>query len=176
MIRTSILAAGLAAGLAVALLGTPAIAQSASDDKAAAQKFLTDAMEGDYAEIAVGKLAQEKGTNQAVKDFGAKLVADHTAHLDKAKQVASQLGVKDPGGASILENAEYLKLKVLSGSTFDRTFAKDMVSDHENAIEEFRKEAVNSGPVGEFAKESLPTLEQHLQIAQSLTLQTTGSK
>jgi putative membrane protein len=172
MIRTSI----LAAGVAISLLGGAAIAQTASDDKAAAQKFLTNAMEGDYAEIAVGKLAQEKGASQGVKDFGAKLVADHTAHLDKAKQVASQLGVKDPGGASILENAEYLKLKVLSGSTFDSTFAKDMVSDHESTIEDFRKEAANSGPAGEFAKASLPTLEQHLQIAQSLTQQTTGSK
>ncbi len=172
MIKTSI----LAVGLAITLLSGAAVAQSASDDKAAAQKFLTNAMEGDYAEIAVGKLAQEKGTSQAVKDFGAKLVADHTNHLDKAKEVAKQLDVKDPGGASILENAEYLKLKVLSGSTFDNTFAKDMVSDHESTIEDFRKEAVNSGPAGEFAKELLPTLEQHLQIAQSLTQQTTGSK
>jgi hypothetical protein len=28
-------------------------------------------------------------------DFGAKLVADHSAHLDKAKQPVSQLGIKD---------------------------------------------------------------------------------
>lgn len=172
MIKTALLAAGLAA----AALGGAAFAQTASDDKAAAQKFISNAMEGDYAEIAVGKLAQEKGASQGVKDFGAKLVADHTANLEKARQVASQLGVKDPGGASIMENAEYLKLKVLSGSTFDSTFAKDMVSDHQSTIDDFRKEASNSGAAGEFAKDSLPTLEQHLQVAQSLTQQTTGSK
>ena len=172
MIRTSI----LAAGLAVALFSGAAIAQSSSDDKAAAQKFLTNAMEGDYAEIAVGKLAQEKGIRQTIKDFGAKLVADHSAHLNKAKQLASQLGVKDPGGASVMENAEYLKLKVLSGSTFDRTFAKDMVSDHQSDIAAFQKEVARSGLTAEFAKDSLPTLEQHLQMAQSLTQETTGSK
>ncbi|HEX3710798.1 MAG TPA: DUF4142 domain-containing protein [Pseudolabrys sp.] len=173
MTRNLMLAAGLAA--AVALSMTAAQAQSA--DKAS-QKFMTNAMEGDYAEIDVGKLAQEKGTNQAVKDFGAKLVADHGKNLDTAKQVASQVGVKDPGGASISDKAEYLKLKVLSGATFDRTFAKDMVSDHQTTIKNFQRQAAKTGPAADFAKQTLPALQDHLQIAQSLTrqTQTTGSK
>jgi len=174
MSKTSILAAGLTAAL---LCGAAAAQSGGSADKAS-QKFLTNAMEGDYAEIDVGKLAQEKGTTKAIKDFGAKLVTDHTAHLDKAKQVASQIGVKDPGGASVAEKAEYLKLKLLSGATFDRTFAKDMVSDHRGDIEEYQREANKADPVGDFAKQSLPTLQDHLQTAQSLTqqTQTTGSK
>jgi putative membrane protein len=171
MTRNLILAAGLAA--AVALSMTAAQAQSA--DKAS-QKFMTNAMEGDYAEIDVGKLAQEKGTTQAVKDFGAKLVADHGKNLSMAKQVASQVGVKDPGGASISDKAEYLKLKVMSGATFDRTFAKDMVSDHQKEIKDFQQQAAKTGPTADFAKQTLPTLQDHLQIAQSLTQQTTGSK
>jgi putative membrane protein len=168
-----ILAAGFAAAMALSATG----AQAQSADKAS-QKFITNAMEGDYAEIDVGKLAQEKGTSQAVKDFGQKLVTDHSAHLDKAKQLASQLGVKDPGGASVMEKGEYLKLKILSGATFDRTFAKDMVSDHKKDIQAFQKQAAKTGPAADFAKESLPTLQDHLQTAQSLTqqTQTTGSK
>jgi putative membrane protein len=168
----------LAIGLAAALMCGAAAAQSTGSADSASQKFMTTAMEGDYAEIDVGKLAQEKGTSQAVKDFGAKLVQDHTANLDKAKQVASQIGVKDPGGASYAEKAEYLKLKVLSGATFDRTFAKDMVSDHQEDIKAFQQEAAKTGPAADFAKATLPTLQQHLQLAQSAAQQaeTTGSK
>lgn len=172
MTRNLIFAAGLAAALAMS-----GAAQAQSTDKAS-QKFITNAMEGDYAEIDVGKLAQEKGTSQAVKDFGAKLIQDHTDNLAKAKQVAGQVGVKDPGGASMTEKGEYLKLKVLSGKTFDRTFAKDMVSDHKQTIKDFQKQADKAGPAADFAKQSLPTLQDHLQMAQSLTqqTQTTGSK
>jgi putative membrane protein len=174
MKRTSL----LALGMAVALSGAAGVALAQDKVDSASQKFLTSAMEGDYAEIDVGKLAQEKGTSQAVKDLGAKLVEDHTAHLQKAKQVADQVGVKDPGGASIMEKASYAKLKALSGATFDRTFAKDMVSDHQSDIKEYKKEAAKSDPVGQLAKDTIPTLEDHLKMAQSASqeAQTTGSK
>jgi putative membrane protein len=133
-------------------------------------------MEGDYAEIDIGKLAEQKGTTQAARDFGQQLVKDHSENLERAKQVASQLGVKDPGGASVMQKAEYLKLKVLSGATFDRSFAKDMVSDHQADIKEFEKQ--KNDPAGQFAQDTLPTLQTHLQMAQWLTqqTQTTGSK
>ena len=167
-----------AATAAVALVVGAGLVQAQQKVDRASQKFLTNAMEGDYAEIDVGKRAQQNGTSQAVKDFGAKLVRDHSAHLDKAKQVAAQVGVKDPGGASAMEKANYVKLKALSGATFDRTFASDMVADHRKDINEYRKEAAKDDPVGRLAKETIPTLEEHLKIAQSTRqqTQTTGSK
>ena len=174
MIRTSL----FVAAAAVALVAGAGLVQAQQKVDRHSQKFLTNAMEGDYAEIDVGKLAQQNGSSQAVKDFGVKLVHDHSAYLDKAKQLAAQVGVKDPGGASVMEKANYLKLKVLSGSTFDRTFAKDMVSDHKKDIDEYRQEAAKNDPVGHLAKETIPTLEEHLKIAQRTRqqTQTTGSK
>lgn len=167
----------LAAGFAAALLCGPAAAQSTHADKAS-QKFMTNAIEGDLAEINVGKLAQQKGTTEAVRNFGEKLANDHSANKSQADQVAAQLGMKPPSGSSFGEKAEYLKLKVLSGKTFDRTFAKDMVSDHKETIKAFQKQAAKTGPAADFAKQSLPTLQEHLQIAQQLqqSSQTTGSK
>ena len=169
MTRNLMLAAGLAAAMAMGAV------QAQTADKAS-QKFITNAMESDYAEIDVGKLAEQKGTTQGVRDFGQQLVKDHSENLDKAKQVASQLGVKDPGGASVTQKAEYLKLKVLSGATFDKSFAKGMVSDHQADIKEFQKQSTKNDPAGQFAQDTLPTLQKHLQMAQSLTQQTTGSK
>jgi putative membrane protein len=170
MTRNLILAAGLAAALV--LSGSVAQAQSADKDS---QKFIKAAIEANLAEIDVGKLAQEKGQNDAVKSYGTMLVTDHTANNEKATQVAKQIGVTPPTGSSVGEKATYLKLKVLSGASFDSAFAKAMVKDHQDDIKDFQKQAAKSDPTGTFAKETLPTLQKHLQAAQALTQQTTGS-
>jgi putative membrane protein len=164
-------AIGLAA--AMALAASAAQAQSADKDS---QKFIKSAIEGNFAEIDVGKLAQDKGTSPAVKSYGDMLVTDHSAANDKAIQAANQLGVTPPSGSGMSEKAEYLKLKVLSGASFDRTFAKDMVKDHQEDIQKFQKEANKADAAGTYAKDTLPTLQKHLQQAQQLTqLTTTGS-
>jgi putative membrane protein len=169
-----ILATGLAAALAFSASGN---AQAAEKDS---QKFIKAAIEGNYAEIDNGKLAQEKGNNDAVKQFGAMLVKDHSASNEKAIDVAKQLGVDPPSGSGVTAKAEYLKLKVLSGDTFDRSFVKGMVKDHQNDVKEYETEAsAKTDAAAAFAKETLPTLKHHLREAQSLeqkTHATTGSK
>src|SRR5215208_2364054 len=62
----------------------------------ASQKFITEAIQGNLAEIAVGKLAQQKGQSDGVRSFGAQLVSDHTAANDKAMSVAQSMGVSPP--------------------------------------------------------------------------------
>jgi putative membrane protein len=167
MIRKPMLALGLAA--AMVLSATAALAQQ--PDKAS-QKFIKDAIQANLAEIDAGKLAQDKSKNDAVKEYGALMVKDHSDANEKAKQVASQLGVTPPTGASVSEKAEYLKLKLLSGATFDRSFAKGMVKDHQAVIKEFQKQAQKSDAAGAFAKETLPTLQHHLEMAQQLQKET----
>jgi putative membrane protein len=161
----------LAAGLAGALAATMAMAQTKQADKDS-QKFIKAAIEGDIGEIDVGKLAQEKSQSEAVKQYGAMLVKDHGEHRAKAEEVASQLGVKPPTGSSIGSKTTYAKLKLLSGASFDRSFAKAMVKDHQEDIKKFQKESSRNDPAGKLAKESLPTLQKHLQAAQSLEKQT----
>ncbi len=165
--------AALALAFAVAVSG--AQAQDAKTDSAS-KSFIKKAIESNYAEINVGKLAQEKGNGEGVKRFGAMLVKDHSAANEKAIAAAKEMGVEPPSGSSIMEKGTYLKLKVLSGDTFDKSFAKGMVEDHKSDIKEFEQEASKTDPAGRFAKEALPTLRKHLQEAQSLASQTTGSK
>jgi putative membrane protein len=160
----------LAIGLTVALMSTAAFAQDKAADKDS-QKFIKNAIEGNFAEVDLGTLAQEKGKNGAVKDYGAMLVKDHGAANEKAKAVAAQFGVTPPAGSSIMQKASYAKMKILSGDTFDRTFAKDMIKDHEADIKEYKKEAAKSDAAGAYAKETLPTLQQHLKAAQALNQQ-----
>jgi putative membrane protein len=147
-----------------------AVADGVTDK--ASQKFISSAIQGDIAEVDFGKLAQEKGQSDAVKQYGAMLVKDHGDHKTKAEQVASELGVTPPTGSGIGAKATYAKLKILSGASFDRSFAKSMVKDHQEDIKEYRQEATKADTAGRLAKETLPILQKHLQEAQSLEKQT----
>jgi putative membrane protein len=173
-------AAMLVLGLAGALAASGAMAensgmkngtaQTKATDKAS-KSFIKDAIEGDIAEVDVGKLARDKGQSQGVKDFAAMLIKDHSEHKAKAEEVASQIGVKPPTGSSMTEKATYAKLKLLSGASFDTAFAKATVKDHQQDIKEFQKESTKSDPVGKLAQETLPVLHKHLEAAQQLAAQ-----
>lgn len=161
----------LTVGLVGALAVPSAMTQTKPVDKAS-QKFISSAIQGDMAEVEVGKLAQEKGQSEAVKQFGAMLMKDHGEHKTKAEKAASELGVKPPTGPSISQKATYAKLKILSGASFDKSFATAMVKDHQQDIKEYQEEAPKDDAAGKLAKETLPVLQKHLQTAQSLEKQT----
>ena len=47
-------------------------------------------------EVAMGKLAEEKGQSDDVKSFGKRMVADHSKANDELKSIAQQKGIKLP--------------------------------------------------------------------------------
>ncbi len=163
----------LAFAAALTLAGVNAVAQTMKTPPGTLvngdQTFLNDAIQGDLAEIDVGKLAQQKGSAQDVKQFGRTLEKDHSQHLQKAKQTAQQMGLNAPSEPSAKQKKTYDQLSKLSGAQFDRQFAQEMVSDHKQDISKFEKQAKSNGPLAEFAQQTLPTLQKHLQTAQSLS-------
>lgn len=141
------------------------------------QHFLTEAIQGDLAEVNVGKLAQEKGQAEDVKQFGQMLAQDHDDHLKQAEQMAQQLGITAPNSPNAKQQATHDKLEKLSGSAFDKEFKQAMVKDHQEDIAKYRREAKGKGPLAQFAQQTVPTLEKHLKQAQALGRQapTTGT-
>jgi putative membrane protein len=173
MIRKPI---GMAVLALTSVLAVSGVHAQESKQSRAADSFMKQAMQGDMAEIQVGKLAQEKGGDQKVKDFGQTLADDHQQNLDKAKSVAEKIGMTPPESVSVEQKAVYNKLSKLSGRQFDREFAQHMVQDHRKDISEFERESKKSGDVASFAQDTLPTLKKHLEIAESINgHQTTGS-
>ncbi|MEO6992941.1 MAG: DUF4142 domain-containing protein [Lacunisphaera sp.] len=93
----------------------------------------------DTVDVNYGKLAIQKTTNQAVKEFAETMVRDHTAVNDQAIALAKKLGVtpeKSDTSKSLDENGakELAKLSALSGAEFDRTYVDNEVSYHEAVI------------------------------------------
>jgi putative membrane protein len=132
--------------------------------------FAKDAAQGGMAEVKLGQLAQEKGSSDAVKDFGKRMVQDHTEANDKLKHVASDENMNLPTGLSKKDQRTYDRLSQLSGSAFDRAYARDMVRDHETDIAAFQREAQNgqNNAIKDFASQTLPTLQDHLKMAREM--------
>ncbi len=132
--------------------------------------FFKKAAEGGLAEVELGNLAQKKSEDQSVKDFGALMVKDHSAANDKLKGIADAKGIKLPSSPSVSQMATKTKLEVLTGKTFDHSYIKGMVKDHETDIKEFKKEAASGqdADAKAFATATLPTLEEHLRKIQAI--------
>lgn len=137
------------------------------------EPFAKKAAEGGLAEVKLGQLAQEKGSSQAVKDFGKRMVDDHTKANDQLKDAASKANITLPTDVGPKEQAMYDRLSKLSGAQFDHAYATEMVKDHSKDVREFRHEA-NSGEnqdIKSFASQTLPTLEEHLKLARDMAKQ-----
>jgi putative membrane protein len=155
MTKTSIIRVSLAAALMCSAAG--AWAQGKADK--AAQTFITKAIQGNLAEVAMGQLAQKQGESNEVRSFGQQLVTDHTAGAQKATSVANQLGVTPPSEPSKKQVSDHHKMAKMSGAAFDRAFAQHMVADHRKEIAEHRKAAkMKNEAVASYATATLPTL------------------
>jgi len=127
--------------------------------------FYKSAAEGGMFEVDAGNLAQSKGNSQAVKDFGAMMVKDHSAANDKLKSIAATKGVTLPTSASVAQMATKAKLDMLSGDSFDKSYIKSQLRAHRQTIALFKKE-IASGQDADaktFATDTLPTVRAHLQ-------------
>ena len=153
------------ASLAVVAAWTPS---ALAADKTTEQ-FITEAIQGDNAEIAMGQLAQEKGASDQVKAFGKTLVDDHGKAKQDVLVLAKQMNVSAEPPPKPDAQAMHDKLSGLSGADFDKQFAAAMVDDHKKDIAAYEDQArSNQGPASALAAKQLPVLQQHLKTAQSL--------
>jgi len=146
--------------------GTAPTAQDSSD-----RAFVSKALEGGAAEIQLGQLAVQKSQSEDVKQFGQKMVSDHSQMADKwFKPVAQQLGVTIPKSPSKKDKKLIGKLEGLSGPEFDQEYIAAMVKDHRDDLKEFKNEAQNAqNPnVKQVAEQGTNVISQHLQLIEQI--------
>jgi putative membrane protein len=140
--------------------------------------FYKKAAEAGIFEVEAGNQAQQKASNQQVKDFGAMMVKDHTAANEQLKSIAAAKNISLPTSASVGDMTAKGKLDVLTGETYDKSYIKGQIKAHREAIALFKKEAA-SGQDAEaksFAQSTLPTLQKHYQSARDIAKQNGWSK
>jgi putative membrane protein len=150
--------------------GRLASASSSQPVPDADSSFATKAAAGGMTKVKMGQLAADKGTNEAVKAFGQRMMTDHSKAGDKLKEVAAKQGVSLPADITKADQRKYDKLAKLSGKDFDQAYAQAMVKDHMDDVAEFKKEATSGGDASlkQFATDTLPTLRDHLKQAKEM--------
>jgi putative membrane protein len=133
-------------------------------------RFAREAAQGGMAEVQLGKLASVRGANAVVKDFGERMVTQHSAAGEQLKSATEKENVSLPSGLAAKDQQVYDRLARLSGSAFDRAYAKDMVEDHEKDLQAFQNEANNGKDeaIKGFAGQSVPMIQEHLNAAHEM--------
>lgn len=142
-------------------------AAALSDDD---RDFMTEAAAGGMAEVELGRLAAQKAKSADVKQFGQKMVDDHSKANNELKQLAARKGVTLPADMNGEQKEERDKLSKLSGAEFDKEYMKLMVDDHDKDVAAFQDEAKDGddADVKNFASKTLPTLQEHQRMAKEI--------
>ncbi len=132
------------------------------------QTFIRAADQIDLAEVKLGKVAEEHATSATVKKFGERMVRDHSSMNKELREITSKKGIALEEQLDQKHQELMDQLSKLKGEEFDLAYTKDMVSGHEKAIEQFENEAKNGrdSDVKAWAEKWLPTLREHLTLAQ----------
>jgi putative membrane protein len=146
-------------------------APAAPAENYADQSFIAKAMAGSDAEVQLGQLAQEKSQSNDVKQFGQKMVSDHTQMSEKwFKPEAKQLGLSEPKGPDKKDKKLIAKLSTLSGPDFDTAYIQAMVKGHEQDLKDFKDEthAAQDPNVKMIAQQGVTVISQHLELIEQI--------
>lgn len=146
-------------------LGRPALAATAKATpagkpaalSAADKTFMTNAAKGGMMEVEWGKRAAQNAQNADVKNFGNRMVTDHSKANNELMALAGKKGVK-------------LKSEKVKGKwTSDKDYMAMMVQDHEKDVAEFQNEAKSGTDpdVKKWAGDTAKIIQGHLKMAKS---------
>jgi putative membrane protein len=133
-------------------------------------EFLMEAAMGGLMEVELGRIATQKGASDAVKQFGQRMVDDHSKANTELMTLAQSKGMTLPTQLDAKNQKDVTKLSAMTGAAFDRAYSKMMLSDHRKDVAEFEKQSTKAADpdVKAFASQTLPTLRQHLEMAKAL--------
>jgi putative membrane protein len=134
---------------------------------------MDEASQSDIAEIEEGRLALTHSRNPQVQALGNRLVQDHSQAQNTLEALARTMRVRLPVRPSAKQQQQIAELGGLEGAAFDKLFAASEVGAHRKAIMEMDRAAarVKNPALEAWIKESIPVLQEHLQLARGLPSQ-----
>ena len=156
--------------VSAALMGTlPAAIAAPKDQSKQDQAFVDEAARGGKMEVDLGRLAEQNASNPKVKQFGERMVKDHTSLNSDLSTVAKSVGLTVPTALSAEQQTEYAKLSKLSGTKFDEAYMDLMVKDHTGDLAAFQKEegATQNPNLKRAVAKAIPIIQEHLSMAKS---------
>jgi putative membrane protein len=160
--------------LASLTTSTPAVAQTAAQHVALASDsaFLQTAGSLGLLQVKLGKLAQQKGSSDLVRDFGKRMAAEYAATNEQLAAGAKQAAYPKP---VLLRQHQQIfdRFQSLGRSSFDKSYMAEVVSEHDEAARLFEQEA-KEGRVASL-KQLAAGMVADIQQRQWLATQTASS-
>ena len=165
--------------LSLALGATNVVAQSVGEKTGvnsvlgvapATADFVKEAALSDLTEIATSKLAQDRGDADA-KTFASQMITDHTKTSAELKAlVGGDLKAALPTALDETHQKKVDKLREAKAEDFTSDYAAMQVSAHKDAVSLFERYAKGGEDpkLKDWAGKTLPHLQHHLEMAQSL--------
>ena len=149
--------------LLLGLSASAAFAQSPAE-------FIDEASAKGMADIEASRLAHQKTSSKAVKDYTIVVINDRTTANQHLAKIAKKLDLPVAPREEVISKAKALIPEVPEGEAFDAAYAESQVKATEEAIEQIQQQAeITEVPeLKAFAEETLPKLQNHLQMAKAL--------
>ncbi len=128
------------------------------------QKFMMMAATGGMAEVEMARLALEKSSSDAVKQYARKMIDDHTATTEQLTPIAEALGVTPPAETTAAAQLDIAYLETLEGEAFDTAYMAQQRLSHEAAVAAFEiaAETAQDEALRAFATKNLPVIQAHM--------------
>jgi putative membrane protein len=132
--------------------------------------FVKEVAMSDMTEIAAAKVGLERGNAQE-KAFATQMITDHTKTSEELKSmVPAEARAAIPTALDSSSQSKIDKLKNAKPDDFSSDFDAMQVSAHKDAVSLFERYAKGGEDpkLKEWAGKTLPALQHHLEMAQSL--------
>jgi putative membrane protein len=153
---------------------TPATAQTAAQHVALASDstFLQTVGSLGLLQVKLGKLAQQKGSSEVVKDFGKRMATEYAQSNEQLAAGAKQAAYPKP---VLLRQHQQIfdRFNTMGRGSFDKNYMAEMVSEHDETARLFEQEA-KDGRVASL-KQLAAGMLSDVQQRQSLASQTASS-
>jgi len=137
------------------------------------ETFVKEAALDGMTEVELAKVALKKSKNDEVKQFAQKMSQDHSQANEQLTSIAKSKGISVPTKLDAKHEAMVKMLSAKSGAAFDKAYADHMAKDHSKAVALFESASKSSDPeLAAFAQKTLPTLQEHKQLADNLRANT----
>ena len=133
-------------------------------------EFINDASAQGMADIEASRMAHQKSESKEVKDYTIVVINDRTTANQHLAKIAKQLDLPVAPREEVVDKAKALMPEVKEGDTFDQAYAASQVQTTEEAIEQLQQQAQTTDipEIKAYAEETLPKLQNHLQMARAL--------
>jgi putative membrane protein len=123
-------------------------------------------------EIASGRLALTRSSNENIRGYATRVVADYIEAISELSKSRSEAGVSyAPDGAMGPKTSNLLgQLNALQGAEFDRAYANAQLAVQTDAVAQYGAYSQNgdSAPLRRYAQRIFPKAKEHLDLAQRL--------